>query len=144
MSPTAATGAAVVLACVSMVLLVPAPVRVPGRSTRVRRELPRALVLLAVLTSALVLWSWLSIHRFVLVALVGCVVLGVGRLVGRRRAARAADWRCDQVLVVCDAVASASEVDHHVHRGVQLAVRRLPGEAGSHGEPFHPARHVSR
>ncbi len=37
MSPTAATGAAVVLACMSVVLLVPAPVRVPGRSARVRK-----------------------------------------------------------------------------------------------------------
>ena len=38
--------------------------------------------------------------------LLGCVVVGVGRLVERRRAARAADRRCDQVLGVCDAVAS--------------------------------------
>ena len=106
MSPTAATGVAVVLACVSVVLLVPAPVPVPERRARVRSGLPRALVLLAVLTSALVLWSWLSMHRFVLVTLVGCVVVGVGRLVMRRRSARAADRRSDQVLVVCDAVAS--------------------------------------
>ncbi len=106
MSPAAATGAAVVLACVSVALMVPAPVPAPDRGARVRSQLPRALVLLAVLSAALVLWSWLSTHRFVLVTLLGCVVLGVGRLVQRRRSARAADRRCDQVLVVCDAVAS--------------------------------------
>ena len=106
MSPAAATGAAVVLASVSVALLVPAPAPAPDRGARVRSELPRALVVLVVLTSALVLWSWLSTHRFVLVAILGCVVAGVGRLVVRRRSARAADRRSDQVLVVCDAVAS--------------------------------------
>ena len=106
MSPAAATVAAVVLACVSVALLMPAPVPAPDRGARVRSQLPRALVLLAVLSAALVLWSWLSTHRFVLVSLLGCVVLGVGRLVQRQRSARAADRRCDQVLVVCDAVAS--------------------------------------
>jgi tight adherence protein B len=105
-SSTAATGTAVVLVCLSVALLVPPPVPVPDRSPRVSNELPRTLVLLVVLTSALVLWSWLSMHRFFLVLLGGCVVAGVGRLVVRRRSARAADRRCDQVLVVCDAVAS--------------------------------------
>lgn len=106
MSPTAAIGAAVVLACITVALLVPAPVPVPDRAARVRSELPRALVLLAVLSAALVLWSWLSTHRVVLVALLACVVAGVGRLVHRQRSTRAADRRRDQVLVVCDAVAS--------------------------------------
>jgi len=105
-SPTAATVAAVVLACVSVALVVPAKVQVPDRSAKVRSRLPRALVLLAVLVSALVLWSWLSTHRFVLVVLLGCVVVGVARVVERQRAARAAERRGDQVLGVCDAVAS--------------------------------------
>ena len=105
-SPAAATVAAVLLACVSVALLMPASVNVPGRNAQVRSEVPRVLVLLAVLTSALVLWSGLSPHRFVLVTLLACVTFGVVRLVRRSRAARAADRRCDQVLVVCDAVAS--------------------------------------
>jgi tight adherence protein B len=56
--------------------------------------------------SVLVLWSWLSTERFVLVALLAAVALGVGRLVRRRRAARGAEQRSDQVLAVCDAMAS--------------------------------------
>ena len=55
---------------------------------------------------ALVLWSWLDAHQFALVTLLGVVVLGVGRLVRRRRLARAADRTADQVLAVCDAMAS--------------------------------------
>ena len=40
-------------------------------------------------------------------------------------------------------VAPAPEVDDDVHRRVQLAVRRLPGEAGSQRETLDPARHVT-
>ena len=52
------------------------------------------------------LWSWLDVQQFVLVVLLGLVVAR-GRPAGaRRRAARAADRTADQVLAVCDAMAS--------------------------------------
>ena len=82
MSPPAATGAAVVLACMSVVLLVPAPIRFRAGAKGSAVSFRAHSCSLAVLTLALVLWSWLSIHRFVLVALRCCVVLGVGRLRG--------------------------------------------------------------
>ncbi len=73
---------------------------------RGRGSLSPALVLLAVATAVLVLSSWLSTERLVLAALLAAVALGVGRLVRRRRTARAAEQRSDQVLAVCESMAS--------------------------------------
>jgi tight adherence protein B len=67
---------------------------------------PRLLVLVTVGSLGVALWSWLDGHQFALATLAGLVVWGLGRLLGRRRAARAADRTADQVLAVCDAMAS--------------------------------------
>ena len=63
-------------------------------------------MLLALGSLVLALWAWLDGHQFVLVMLLGLVVVAVGRLLRRRRAARAADRTGDQVLALCDAMAS--------------------------------------
>lgn len=106
MNPTAATLMAVVLAACAAALLLPGAAALPREAGRVGGALPRALVVLAVAVSVLVLWSWLSTRRFVLVVILGGLALGVGRLVQRRHAARAAEQRSDQVLALCDAMAS--------------------------------------
>jgi tight adherence protein B len=67
---------------------------------------PRALVVTAICLLTLGLWSWLDLHQLALVTLLVVVASGVGRLISRRRAARAADRIADQVLAVCDAMAS--------------------------------------
>jgi tight adherence protein B len=101
-----ATWLAVALAGMSAALLSPGAVRIgDGRSTA-RGAISPALVLLAGGTGAVVLWSWLSPHTFALVVLLGLAALGVARMVGHRRAARAAEHRSDNVLSVCDAMAS--------------------------------------
>jgi tight adherence protein B len=63
-------------------------------------------VLLAVGSLVLALWAWLDTHQFFLAVLLGLVVVAVGRLLRRRRDTRAADHTSDQVLAVCDAMAS--------------------------------------
>jgi tight adherence protein B len=103
----AATGAAAaVLAGLAAVFLLPAVVPLPRPDGPIQARWPRALVALAASSAVLLLWSWLSVHRFVLVALLAAVAFGVGRLVQRRRAARVAEQRSDHVLAVCDAMAS--------------------------------------
>lgn len=99
-------GLAVALTGATAALLLPGAVPIPIASARTSGGLPTALAPLAVGISALALWSWLSTERFVLAALVAGSALGVGRVVRRRRAARAAEQRSDHVLAVCDAVAS--------------------------------------
>lgn len=101
-----AMAVAVVLAGVSMALLMPraAPVVVTAESSG--RGLKPAFALLAVATAVLVLWSWLSTERAVLVMLLSGVAFGVGRLVQRRRSARNAEQRSEQVLAVCEGMAS--------------------------------------
>ena len=83
------------------------PARVPTGPSAAARAVPRALVLLAIGSLAAALWAWLDAHQFVLAMLLGLVVAGawVGSL-RRRRAARAADRTADQVLALCDAMAS--------------------------------------
>jgi tight adherence protein B len=103
-APTGATLLAVVLAALTAVLVLPRRPSLPGPASA--PALSPALGAVAVTISVLVLWSWLSTERFVLVALLAAVALGVGRLVRRRRAARGAEQRSDQVLAVCDAMAS--------------------------------------
>jgi len=103
---SAATGLAVFLAGASVALLLPGATSLPTGPGKARGPLSPALTTLAVATSALVLWSWLSTQRFVLAILVVATALGVGRVVQRRRATRVADQRADQVLAVCDAMAS--------------------------------------
>lgn len=95
----------VVLAMGAVALAFPSPSALPASSV-VGRAVPRALVVVAVGSVALGLWSWLDVHEFVLTALLGLVAAAVGRLLRRRRAARAADRTADQVLAVCDAMAS--------------------------------------
>ncbi len=101
-----ATAVAVVLACVSTALLVPGTTTVVLTDGPDRRKLQPALVLVAVATAVLVLWFWLSTERAVLVMLLGGVAFGIGRLVQRRRSARAAEQRSEQVLAVCEGMAS--------------------------------------
>ena len=103
---TAATGLAVLLAAVSTALLLPGAATVPATEGRPPAGLSPALVTVSIAFSALVLGLWLSTERFVLVALLASVALGVGRLVHRSRAARAADRRSDRVLAACEAMAS--------------------------------------
>ena len=104
------TGLTAVLAAASVALLVPGSlprsIRSPGGVGRGARANRTALVVLVVISSTLVSWAWLSTERFVLAALLGGTALGVGRVVLRRRAARAAEERSDQVLGLCDAMAS--------------------------------------
>jgi tight adherence protein B len=101
-----ATAVAVVLAGVSVALLMPgtAPFVVTGGTDR--RTLRPTLASLGLTTAVLVLWSWLSTERAILVMLLGGVAFGVGRLVQRRRSARAAEQRSEQVLAVCEGMAS--------------------------------------
>lgn len=99
-----AVTAAVLLAAASVALLIPGGVRAPSSGARLPP--PPALLLPVATTTVLVLWAWLSIERFLLVLLMSAVSLAVGRLVLRRRVARAAEGRSDQVLAVCDAMAS--------------------------------------
>ena len=101
-----ATGLAVALAGVSAALLFPGVGRVSPSPGSGRSAVSPALVVVAAGIGVMVLWSWLSPHSFVLVIVLGATALGVGRVVQRRRAARAADQRSDQVLAVCDAMAS--------------------------------------
>jgi tight adherence protein B len=96
---------AVALAMAAAALVLPGRLVLPGTATT-GRAVPQALVLVAVVSVGLGLWSWLDAHQFALATLLGLVATGVGRLVRRRRAARAADRTADQVLAVCDAMAS--------------------------------------
>ncbi|MEO7352330.1 MAG: type II secretion system F family protein [Marmoricola sp.] len=100
---TSAAGA--VLAGVCVALLLPGGFSVP-QDDEPRQGLSPSLAPLVVAAVVLVLWSWLSTQRLVLVALLAATALGVGRAVERRRSARAAELRSDQVLAVCDAMAS--------------------------------------
>jgi tight adherence protein B len=67
---------------------------------------PRVLVMLAMVSLGLALWSWLDARQFALAALLALTAAAVVRLARRRREARAADRRAEQVLAVCDAMAS--------------------------------------
>ncbi|MCW2761146.1 MAG: type secretion system protein [Marmoricola sp.] len=97
---------AVALAGAAAVLLIPGPVPLRGPQSSPRGRLSPALVTVAAAMAGLVLWSWLDTKRFILAALLAATALGVGRLVQRRRAARSAEQRSDQVLAVCDSMAS--------------------------------------
>ncbi len=94
-----------ILAAVAVALLVPGPVplRPQGRSPA---RFPAPVVVLCGALAALALSSWLSTQRLVLVGLVAAASLGVVRVVRRRRRARAAEQRSDQVLAACDSMAS--------------------------------------
>jgi len=108
-STAALTALAALLAGVSAGLLVPSAAAVPDR-TAGRASLSPALAQFAVIASVvllgLLLGSWLSTERLVLTALLAAAAVGVGRLVQRRHAARSAERRSDQVLAVCEAMAS--------------------------------------
>jgi tight adherence protein B len=95
----------VALAMAAAGLALPGRTAVPV-STTGSRAVPRVLVLVAVVSVALGLWSWLDAHQFALATLLALVATGVSRLVRRRRAALAADRTAEQVLAVCDAMAS--------------------------------------
>jgi tight adherence protein B len=97
---------AAALAMLAVTLALRGPLRVPAGPSPVARVVPRALVLLAVASMTLGLWVWLDAHRFALAVLLALVAVAVLRLVRRRRAAQAADRTADQVLAVCDAMAS--------------------------------------
>jgi tight adherence protein B len=95
--------AALVVSAVALAL--PGRARLPD-AKKTGRAVPRVLLLAGIVSLALVLWSWLDAHQFALASMLALVGLAIGRLVRRRRLARAADRTADQVLAVCDALAS--------------------------------------
>jgi tight adherence protein B len=111
-STSALTAAAVLLAGLSAALVVPGAAAPPGGTSgdgagRLRSPaLAPFSVPAAVLGLGLVLGSWLSTERLMLAAILGAVGVGVARLVQRGRDARSAERRSDQVLAVCEAMAS--------------------------------------
>lgn len=117
---------AVALAAASAALAFPGRVSGSAAPSRTEGAVPRALVALAVVAMALGLWSWLDVHQFVLAALLGCVALGAGRLVRRRRAARDADRTADRVLAVCDAMASDLAAGQPPLAGLERAAAEWP------------------
>jgi tight adherence protein B len=104
--PTAATCLTVLLTMAAAALLLPARGRTPSQAWRSVPPLSPALLALAACAGGLVLWAWLSLERFVLALLLVAVAAGIGRIVQRRRVARAAERRADQVLAVCEALTS--------------------------------------
>jgi tight adherence protein B len=118
---------AVALAMAAAALALPGRRRVPlAPSARVP---PRLLVPIAVAALAVGLWSWLDAHQFALAALAGLVVWGLGRLLGRRQAARAADRTAEQVLAVCDAMASDLAAGQPPLASLRRAAEAWPGFA---------------
>lgn len=104
--PSGAIWLAVVLAGVAGALMSPGATKLPSGGDRAAKTLSPVLV---VLTSALgvqAVWPWLSVQQFVLLALVAATILGVVRLSRRRRAAQGAELRSEQVLALCEAMAS--------------------------------------
>lgn len=99
-------GLAAALAGASALLLLASPTRVSAAVPRPRSALPLALLPLPASLGALVLWSLLSTQTFVLVALLTGTAVGVGRVLQRRRAALAAERTSEQVLAVCEGMAS--------------------------------------
>lgn len=126
-STTTLTVLALLLSGVSGVLLVPGvtALRAP-RSTRTVLPPSLFVVGIAVVAVTLLLAWWLSTQRLVLFALLGSVALGVGRLVQRRRAARAAEDRSDQVLAVCEAMASDLAAGQPPLASLDRAARQWP------------------
>ncbi|MCW2847110.1 MAG: Bacterial type secretion system protein domain protein, partial [Marmoricola sp.] len=124
--PPVATVLAAVLAGISVALLVPGAAGLRPGPARSRARLSRALLLLVGATGVLVLWTWLSLHGFLLVVLVGLAVLGVARLLRRRRAARLAEMRSEQVLGVCDALASDLAAGQPPLRSLDRAAAEWP------------------
>ena len=119
------TALAVALAAAAVALAVPRRWALPGPAPS-GRGLPRALVLLAVGSIGLGLWSWLDVHQFVLTLLLGLVVGGVGRMVRRRRSARVADRTAEEVLAVCDAMASDLSAGQPPLASLQRAAEEWP------------------
>ena len=103
---TAAAVFAAACAALAAALWVAPPTRGPHDPAPVARALSPLLVMACVVLVGLALWSWLDVHQFVLAGLLAAVVAGIARLVRRRRAARVAERRSDQVLAVCDSIAS--------------------------------------
>lgn len=124
--PTIATIAAVALAAAATGLLVPGAARLSEDRERLRGPVSPVLGLVGVATVVLVLWSWLSTHRFVLVVMLGALALGVARLVRRRRAAKSAEARSEQVLAVCDAIASDLSAGQPPLRSLHRAATEWP------------------
>jgi len=113
----------VALAAIAVALLIPTRAGLAAAAPA-GPGVPRALVVVAVATGVGGLWSWLDGHQFALAALIGLVASGIGRLVRRRRAARAADVTAERVLAVCEAVAS----DLSAGQPPLASLRRAAGE----------------
>lgn len=94
------------LATVAVALAVPGRAGTAVAAALPRRLVSRVLVLPAVVVAVLVAGTWLPGTTLALAVIVGAVALAVGSLVRRRRRARAADRRADEVLAVCEALAS--------------------------------------
>ncbi len=114
-----------VLTALSVALLVPGAFALPPQA-RSRSGVARALLLLAAAAVLLALWAWLSTQRLVLVALLVATGLGVGRVVRRRRRALEAERRSDQVLAVCDAMASDLAAGQPPLRSLDRAAEEWP------------------
>lgn len=107
MTATVAGALSVLLAGASAALLVSGRPPLPGQEGRRLAPMLAPIVVVAfVLILGLALGSWLSTERFVLTAILAVVALGVGRLVRRRAASRAAEQRSDRVLALCEGMAS--------------------------------------
>ncbi len=125
MPVVATNGIVAVLVAICVALLVPGG-RVMPEQARPHRQLSPALLLFVALAAALVLGSWLSTQRMVLVALAALSALGVGRVLRRRRRARAADQRSELVLAVCDAMASDLAAGQPPLRSLDRAAEEWP------------------
>lgn len=96
-----------VLAGVAAVLMLPpAPARLTSDQPVLGRRGWVVLAAGAGLVSVLLLWTWLTAVRFVLVVLAAAVALVVLRMVRHRRAGRLADQRGESVLQVCEGMAA--------------------------------------
>ena len=100
------TALAVALAALAAALTVPGEASLAAPRVRPGGRVHPVMLALVAATTGAVLWSWLPLERFVLAAILTGVAAGIGRLVRRRRAARAAEQRSEHVLAVCDAMAS--------------------------------------
>ncbi len=97
---------AALFAAGAVALAVPGRARVVIADESPRGSVSRLLLVPAAVVAVLVAGTWLPGTTLALGGIVGSVALAVGSLVRRRQRARAADRRADEVLAVCEALAS--------------------------------------
>jgi len=94
------------LAVAAVALLLPGRASIETATTARSPLVSRVLAVPAVAVAVLGAGTWLPGTTLALAVIVGAVSLAIGSLVRRRRRARAADQRADEVLEVCEALAS--------------------------------------